>query len=622
MPMLKKYGLNFALICAGALLVSGTLGFVLGLMGGGVAVVPSVAIDNRQPSQTATTRQTDTTRTPDRTRDRETDNKQRPDSVQVTRPDPQPGPDVPDTGPGSDLPEAPARELRPGRTDPVERLESAARLPGEILVEVRNHRGDPMGLGGIALDVKAGPLDWQNTGARPLPVPQGERGVYRFADLQPGQYRVRSTATNYSSTEQQVTVMGGDSPRIVLVLNPAEPVQVDIVPRLPGGGSPDQVDVDIHAGAGADGNQGRFGEYAESTLPDRNVRVGRARYRAMLAEGRLRTSLPAGVPVRVTLTAWDDGRAYQGTVEFTPQPPQLTVEVPLTTTDAVEGDGRDIPVGSFELEVNITVAGMAQPRFTRVNLRRRVNEVSYRSPTRHDGSQFVWANLAGGQWYLVVEVQGLHAPFVHRLYVHGSGQQSVDIQTGRLRVAVQRETGSPDPPTGELRYGVRILPRGEGLLERVWRGDMTGKASDHIDFVIPAGEYTIQIEPPDDSAALHADPPTKPLTVSAGVNETLTFVLRAGSELKFRCVGTSGAAFPFAEYLISFHPAGSLPESEKELVRRTGTDGVAHIRNAPYGEVYLHIWTNSGEWHSPDKVFKLTLPAFGTKDLGAVVVAP
>ena len=34
------------------------------------------------------------------------------------------------------------------------------------------------------------------------------------------------------------------------------------------------------------------------------------------------------------------------------------------------------------------------------------------------------------------------------------------------------------------------------------------------------------------------------------------------------------------------------------------------------------IWTTSTDWNNPDKVFQVDLPAYGTKDLGAVVVQP
>ncbi|MCG3182544.1 MAG: hypothetical protein ICCCNLDF_00607 [Planctomycetes bacterium] len=32
------------------------------------------------------------------------------------------------------------------------------------------------------------------------------------------------------------------------------------------------------------------------------------------------------------------------------------------------------------------------------------------------------------------------------------------------------------------------------------------------------------------------------------------------------------------------------------------------------------IWTTSTDWNNPDKVLQLDFPAYGTKDLGAIVV--
>jgi hypothetical protein len=55
-------------------------------------------------------------------------------------------------------------------------------------------------------------------------------------------------------------------------------------------------------------------------------------------------------------------------------------------------------------------------------------------------------------------------------------------------------------------------------------------------------------------------------------------------------------------------------------VKKGGYDGVCEVNDAPSGPVYVHIWTESTDWTNPDHVFQLDLPAYGTKDLGPVIV--
>jgi hypothetical protein len=624
-PMAIRHLSSFTLICVGALVAAAGIGFSLGLMGGGVSVVPGSV----QQSQSGQTRGDMSQRTRDRAPDTSvTDDRSASigdnASPPTIDPDDETGTELQEPAPSptvSDLPEAPARELESGNVHILERHEGPDRPKGQITVEMRNERGDPMGLAGVSLDVRAGPLEWQETGISAAPV-RGERGTFAFLNLAPGEYRVRSTTSNYQPVQEVVRVLGGDNPRVVIVMHPAETVPVEFVPRLPDGSTPEQVDISINAGGQADEVPGRFGTYPAPPLTDRRGGIGRARYRASTGGGVVRNAFPAGVPVRVVMMATQNGQVYQGQAEFTPQPPQMSVEIAMSGTDVESDEHRRIPMGTHELSVRVDVVGQPDASVARINIRRRLNDVSYRSPGESEGNRFAWRNVASGKWYLVVEVQGLHAAHIEELTVGGTSEHNVVIRTARLRVSLQREHGTPDPETGELRYGVRILPRGEGQLQQVWRGNMTGKPSDHIDFVVPEGELSVRIESPQGAALIDTDPHEHAINLTAGSQSEVTFVLRAGAELRFRCVDDTGTSFPFAEYLVTFFPAGQVPEEQKSRVQRADVNGNVEIKQAPYGEVYVHVWSNSTSWHSPDRVYRITLPAFGSKDLGKIVVAP
>ncbi|MCA8946778.1 MAG: hypothetical protein KDB29_11165, partial [Planctomycetes bacterium] len=80
-----------------------------------------------------------------------------------------------------------------------------------------------------------------------------------------------------------------------------------------------------------------------------------------------------------------------------------------------------------------------------------------------------------------------------------------------------------------------------------------------------------------------------------------------------------GAPIQNAEFLVTFHPAGQVPESERENVMKAGYNGICETDMAPSGPVYIMIWAEGSDWANPDKVFQVDLPAYAEKNLGAVV---
>jgi hypothetical protein len=589
---------NFILIVVGSLLAAALVGFLLGLMGGGVRVAPVVS-GTADPAPRAP-------RTEPRPAPQPQVNHGIPDEPPVVTPPAEPEPPPP----------VPQRQLADGRTDEIRRSSTEPPEPGRIIAEVRNHQGAAVGLGGVGLDVMAGPLGWQPTGAHAW-MQRGERGVYAFQDLPPGEYRVRAESVHYAPAFEVVYLSPGAESRVTLVLRPAETATVELRPRFPDGMAPESVEVAVVIGTPGVGPRGRFAEHAENGEIDADgPRVGR--YSGELENGVISNTYPVGVPLHFTLSATRDGAHYQGDVRLEARPPSTTHDIRL---EPVEPAHPGQPMGALRLEVNISIAGMEAPEFTRVNLRRNLRDTAWRAPGDSSRSNFVWSNLGEGVWYLVAEARGLHAPHIERLEVRESATRTVVIQTGHVRLSVTREQGSPDPDGRPLRYGLHVLAQGHGALERVYRGQMQGKEHDYIDLILPVGDYKLRAENADDVAPVNLQPVAKDLSVQAGGSRQLEFTLRAGAGLRFRCVDARGYAIPFAEYLVSFHPAGSVPETERAAVGRASADGSVRADGVPYGEVYLHVWSRSRDWHAPDKVYRLTLPPYNSKDLGPIVIA-
>jgi hypothetical protein len=165
-----------------------------------------------------------------------------------------------------------------------------------------------------------------------------------------------------------------------------------------------------------------------------------------------------------------------------------------------------------------------------------------------------------------------------------------------------------------------LRPQGSGTIERAYNGSLTGKQTDHIDFIVPVGQYDVRVESPEDFAKLNSTPVEQSFDMTSDGEASLTYTLGAATHLKFQCVDESGAPIHNAEYLVTFKPAGQVPVAEKANVRKAGYNGFCDMDSAPAGPVYIMIWSTSEDWNKPDKVFQVNLPAYADKDLGAVVV--
>ncbi|MCB9935630.1 MAG: hypothetical protein H6840_08040 [Planctomycetes bacterium] len=515
------------------------------------------------------------------------------------------------------------RKLPQGRVDPLVTAQQTQQAQAAIEVSVRDANGNPLPFALLALDVNSGPLGWQLVQKQPQAVPE-TRGVFRFSQLYAGEYRVRSLQTNYRRAEAVVQLLREDATENVsLVFEPLEYSQVEFFVRFEDGEAPDEVELRIQRPDQDDASSnGRFGKYADSGAGgvSRGM-IPPTRYRQRTAGGGLvKLTLPVGQETQIDFAARKAEIDYQANASVTPTAGVTQKEVTLLPTEpGSEGEAMNGTVSPGKLAVTLTVDGK-EASFTRVNLYKDVNDFQYRPPSTTEENKYVFQSIFAGSWFLVAESAGFHAPFVQAVDVGPETVLEIDIKTGHLRVNAAREPGTPDPSGGEARYRVRLRPMGSGTIERAYNGNLTGKQSDFIDFIVPAGPYDVRVESPENYAKLAVSPVEQSFSMTAGGEQALNFTLSAATTLKFQVVDANGQPIPNAEFLLTFHEAGAVPDSEKTSVEKAGHDGRCDVPIAPSGPVYLMIWTTSTDWNNPDKVLQLDLPAYGTKDLGAIVV--
>lgn len=515
------------------------------------------------------------------------------------------------------------RVLPEGRVDELVTAPQPQAPQGAIEVNVSDINNNPLPFALLALDVNSGPLGWHLVPKQPQAVPE-TRGLFRFSQLYAGEYRVRSLQTNYKPVEATVILIREDATEAVnLVLEPLEYAQVEFFLRYEDGEFPPEVELRIdRPGQDDTASSGRFGKYADTSAGG----VGRGmvpptRYRQRTADsGMIKLTLPVGAETTIDFAARRDEVEYQAKVAIVPTAGVSQKEVTLLPIEAgQDGTLPEGPTSAGKLAVTLTVDGKVA-QFTRVNLYKDINGFQFRPASTQEENRFVFQNIFAGSWYLVAESGGFHAPFVQQVQVGADTVETIDIKTGRLRINAAREAGTPDPENGETRYRVRLRPMGSGTIERAYNGNMTGKQTDYIDFIVPAGPYDVRVESPENYVKLAVSPIEQSFTMAAGGEHALSYTLSAGATLKFQVVNSNGQPIPNAEYLVTFHAAGSVPVSEKASVEKAGYDGQCEKAIAPSGPVYLMIWTTSTDWNNPDKVLQLDLPAYGTKDLGAIVV--
>ena len=154
------------------------------------------------------------------------------------------------------------RKLPDGRKDEVENVPPLQEATCAIQVSVTDSNGNRLPFALLALDVNSGPLGWQGVPQQPANVPE-ERGVFRFEQLFPGEYRIRSLAPNYKAQEHSVRLTHvGAEENLSLVLEPLDYGQVEFYVHYDDGEIPEEVEIRIDRHGQEDTtSNGRFGKH-------------------------------------------------------------------------------------------------------------------------------------------------------------------------------------------------------------------------------------------------------------------------------------------------------------------------------------------------------------------------
>ena len=593
---------SFPVIAIAAVLASGLLGLLAGSLGGVVSPLNAPAEDFQGLDLSYLTRSS------------------------IERAARAPGGNV-NNGAGESTPikpEQPEPEyepLIPGESDKLELAQSISEAIGSITVTVKDNAGKALPGALLMLLVESGALGWQELVGRGNH--QGE-GVFVFRSLYPGQYRLVSRTPHYTPEIRELNLTQEEPTHTLeLLLNPAEKTTAEIAVKLPDGNFPGHVISQMFLGEPDDFEaMGRFGTPA-GTPVRRTLAAGispTVSRQAVQQTGYFPVQLEVGVRARFILTANEGGAIYRAELQFTAERDINRHEVTLEAIDdgsvnANDGSPRKITT----LTLRLRGTGSEPVRFSRVVLQQTPELPYSQKPKRNDGESYSWEGIYSGRWFVVADVLGAHAPFVKELWLGEQLEQDLEVPLSRLKVMVVRETAAA-PRNVQLGYQVRLRPKDSGALERTYSGNITGKNSDYIDFVVPVGGYGVRVEPGRNSGALLIDPATQSFTAVAGTEKTLSYRMTPASRLMLRCVDRSGLPLSGVEYLLSRHPKGAIPEEQKGEVRKATPDGRIRFDNAPSGQAYLHLWVGSSDFQRPDRSFVVELPAFGSKDLGNVIV--
>lgn len=524
-----------------------------------------------------------------------------------------PEPAPPEDPPEIDQPPDPStRDLSTGRVDPLVRIDGIAEPTASITVTVENNRGHRLPFDAPALAVWTPALEWQDMNLAPERV---EAGVWRFSKLNAGRYKVRNTLIANAPASEEVPVTSGamDIP-VTLTVYPKSRGRVQFYPRLPDGSVPDVLTMEVaEQRHSSGGQQSRFNETETSPFAESGS-LGHARmsYRPNPNDGSVAYSVVVGTKTQFLFSAQRDKTTYSAEMIVEGTHGNQTYNVELKETD--------VPATSFQYIQNFTLTltlDGEESRFSRVNLRRRLEDSSYVS-ARQKENAWQFLNVTTGRWFLTAEHPTLHAAYVAPVTLDSTGRMEIDIQTARLRVRVTTSAGFPLDLS--VKWRVMLAPRSATVVASTYTGTIKD-ASDHIDFVVPVEPLEVTVNSPEGQQPLAFAPDVLSLSPKAGAQEFADFTLSAGAHLKFRCVDGAGVPVAGAEYLLTTHPSGKVPVGLKSKVKRVGSDGRAEVRGVSEGPIYLHVWTTSKDWDNPDRVFRLDLPAFGVKDLGAIQTA-
>lgn len=509
------------------------------------------------------------------------------------------------------------RVLASGRTDPLVKVSNVNVGAGKLVVTVMNQQGRTLPRVQLSLFMKIDPIGWQAVTRRALPMSNGK---YEFRRLFAGDYQVRCQAAgSYTCEPLDVTIYGNNTTsNVELIVESVRWGQIKFYVHHEDGAIPSIVNVGSLSGdLDARILEGRFKKYAHKFADSQSINSKMTQYRPNVKNGEIGQTVKLGHETKFTFMVNRDGVYYEAAYTFNDTiAPSQNIDITLVKSSK---DRDNAPTGSntFNLELTLSMNGKTDVEFYRVDIRSTLTVGNYRPPQKQTGNTYHFLNLQAGTWYLVAESKTLHTAFVKKIQVGKQQVQSIDIRTSHLRVKVN---AGKSPNVRNLSFKVRLRPHDSGMVERVHDAMMNGKSETYMDYIVPEGPLTVQLNDAADTTAVAFTPRSKALNISNGTKAEVTFEINSASTLLFNCVDSSGNPIPYPEFLISFHPAGKVPESDKKSVQVGTNAGTGVVKNVPWGPAYLMIWTSSKDWNNPDLVLKIDLPASKALNLGNVVV--
>ena len=516
------------------------------------------------------------------------------------------------------------KELKEGRKDG---LVTQIQLPvpqGSILVTVKTSTEYSVQQAILRLDIDAPPLGYQLVQSRAEPT--GEPGDYRFSGLFPGSYLVTCSMPGFAEATAKAELRGGvQEEQVKIVLGTPTWTRVSFGFSFADDNTkPTQVYVQRSEKSARDSiTTGRFGRVGNAP-PDTSLAGNSSISTYVIPDdtGLLVFAVRVGMRESFIFSATRDTRRYRAEAAVLgKEGEEMRVDVSLVLLDvnAPDPTGGNMPRASVRFEATFTRSDGVAVTLKRCNLRQSLEAATYTSASTLESNKAIFANLQPGHWYLVAEADGLAAPWVRQLSVLENTNQAYMIELGQLTVHATRDNASPPPEGTRLTYRVALRPLGSGTMGSSYSREIpAGAQTDIATYTLPIGQYTIAMDSNDTLLAL--EPPTVSLTLALEAEADLSFTLRAAATLEFMAVDSAVTPVPGVEYLISFHPAGEIPETEQAKVQLGGADGRCKQIGLVYGSVYLHVWSTSRDFQNPDRSFQIELPSYGTLNLGSLTV--
>lgn len=513
-----------------------------------------------------------------------------------------------------------SRVLPEGRFDQLVQLKRTSQASGVVIVTATDSQGETMPGVLLRLYVNTGPMGWQALMQQALP--RGN-GVYEFRRLFSGDYQIRSQETGeHTCKPTDLTLYANDTTvEVKLVVTPNRFGNIDFYIHYEDGIVPKTISIqstsgDLNAGT----LEGRFKKYNKGAILNGELRSRQRHHTPNATTGIVPQSVKLGSESRFRFVANREGQDYEAEYLFNDtEEPNQQIEIVLRgkANNAEDADKAPVGVANKNLEITLSINGNSDARFTGVNLRRTLDDVDNRPPQRIEGNTYNFQNLQAGVWIVVAKAEAYHAAFVQKITVGTQQVQAIDIRTSKLRVTVN---AGVSPNSRNSNFKIRFRPFDSGNIEHVYAAKMDGKTSTFMDYILPTGQFHVWMDDGDATKPVSFTPEKQQLLVENGIQQNLTFEVNSAAQLLFRCVNSSGDPVAYPEFIVSFHAAGKVPVADKEKTGAGNSTGKCVFSNAPWGEVYLMVWTSSKNWDDPDLVLKVNLPAGGQLDLGNVVV--